>query len=95
MPIYIIIMLILGFIFLLFSMLHPKGTGTGIFMSICIILITCWILHNEQTHVIDPHEYQVEITDDNTYIYSNNKLLKVIPFDSTQTIDKFFLKDNE
>ena len=45
--------------------------------------------------IVDPHQYQISIDQDSTYIYSDNKLLKALSYDSTQTIDKFFLKDNE
>ena len=45
-------------------------------------------------YVIDPHEYQLDITEDSTYIYQGNRYVGSMPYDSTQSFDKIMLADN-
>lgn len=41
------------------------------------------------------YEYHIILNKDSTSIYNRkHKLVGILPFDSTQTIDKFFIKDN-
>lgn len=40
-------------------------------------------------------DYQVDITNDSTYIYDGNRLVSAIPFDSCTQFDKVMIKDNE
>jgi hypothetical protein len=40
-------------------------------------------------------EYQFSITPDSTYIYDNERLVAVIPFDSTAKLDSVMLLDNQ
>lgn len=45
-------------------------------------------------YTINPHEYQIDITEDSTYIYDGNRYVGSIPYDSTQQFDKVMLRDN-
>lgn len=40
-------------------------------------------------------EYQIELGMDSTYIYDGDRLVGVLPYDSTQSFDKIMMKDNE
>lgn len=40
-------------------------------------------------------DYQIDITNDSTYIYDGSRLVGVIPYDSTSYFDKVMTRDNE
>jgi hypothetical protein len=39
-------------------------------------------------------EYQISINDSTTIIYSKHRIVGIIPFDSSSTLDKLLIKDN-
>lgn len=63
----------------------------GIMILLGVVLVA--LAFTRHIHV-QPRDYQLDMTDDSTYIYDNARLVGVIPFDEHSKLDSVLLIDN-
>lgn len=65
-------------------------------MGVLLIALFGIYIHMQEFHPTpcDPQEYQIRLEMDSTYIYSGNRFVGALPYDSTQSFDKLMIEDN-
>lgn len=71
------------------AMKHSDGSDGNISY---ILHVYCY---SKSANLVPSRDYQVELGMDSTWIYDGNRLVGVIPYDSTSNFDNLMTKDNE
>lgn len=63
-------------------------------IAICFVFLAT-VTHQKKEDYVDPMDYQIDITNDSTYIYDDGRLVGVLPYDSCSALDKLLTLDNQ